>query len=477
MSQRLNISKETAIQYLELLPINAVYFTIAISIWLIYYPANMSPDSLNQYRQAVSGIYDDWHPPIMAFVLKLFLKAGLNIGALMLVQCITGVFGIRSLSKAVLNILFKSKKSKYMSELLALLTLIVLLCPLTPLLPYLMTFWKDCWLMIIMIWISSIVINSCSYNQNLPSKISVFRLCILISLTTLALLVRHNAMIIAPVIVLLIFLLTKNSYKHPVLIALCPIVLYTLFSVFQYSYLNVKKTHPGRKVYVVDLVTICYEDMEICNNLNFINKKINFNNLDKFVYGDIDNIFYKSMIVNRSIIWGDNAERLEQEYIDTLFSYPFSIIRIKVKTFLELIKIKPPKYWFFDFMMQNRFNLQQSNITSKYRHFVRRNLTRVSNSYLRFFSQYHIIWLCFNIIILYVLIFKYVIEKKSGLPLLILTGLIPLSYYLSYLIAVFGYDFRFMYPSTILIQVFVLNIFFYCLYKLIEYAHLKITHL
>ncbi len=31
-----------------------------------YYPGFLNPDSLDQYRQSLSGVYSDWHPPVMA---------------------------------------------------------------------------------------------------------------------------------------------------------------------------------------------------------------------------------------------------------------------------------------------------------------------------------------------------------------------------------------------------------------------------
>ena len=34
----------------------------------------MSPDSLDQFGQALRGEYDDWHPPVMAFIWRLLNK-------------------------------------------------------------------------------------------------------------------------------------------------------------------------------------------------------------------------------------------------------------------------------------------------------------------------------------------------------------------------------------------------------------------
>lgn len=42
--------------------------------YLTYFPGFMSPDSLDQFGQALRGEYDDWHPPVMAFVWRMLNK-------------------------------------------------------------------------------------------------------------------------------------------------------------------------------------------------------------------------------------------------------------------------------------------------------------------------------------------------------------------------------------------------------------------
>lgn len=42
-------------------------------ILLSHYPGSFNPDSLEQYEQALTGQYNDWHPPVMAFLWSLFL--------------------------------------------------------------------------------------------------------------------------------------------------------------------------------------------------------------------------------------------------------------------------------------------------------------------------------------------------------------------------------------------------------------------
>jgi hypothetical protein len=53
---------------------------------LMHYPGTMNNDSINQYGQAVSGRYADWHPPVMAWLWSLLRLAGEGPGPLLLLH-------------------------------------------------------------------------------------------------------------------------------------------------------------------------------------------------------------------------------------------------------------------------------------------------------------------------------------------------------------------------------------------------------
>jgi hypothetical protein len=42
--------------------------------FIAFYPGFLSPDGIDQYQQAISGQYNDWHPPIMAVLWSLLNK-------------------------------------------------------------------------------------------------------------------------------------------------------------------------------------------------------------------------------------------------------------------------------------------------------------------------------------------------------------------------------------------------------------------
>lgn len=65
-------------------------FIMLFFMYLVYYPGAFSPDSINQYQQALTNSYNDWHPvlhTLIAFKIPLFLTGGW-IGSIVLFQII-----------------------------------------------------------------------------------------------------------------------------------------------------------------------------------------------------------------------------------------------------------------------------------------------------------------------------------------------------------------------------------------------------
>ncbi|CAN5170426.1 hypothetical protein BH10PSE16_BH10PSE16_06830 [soil metagenome] len=66
-----------------LLLLLAALFTVNA---LMHYPGTMNNDSVNQYGQAISGRYTDWHPPVMAWLWSWLRLAGNGPGPLLLLH-------------------------------------------------------------------------------------------------------------------------------------------------------------------------------------------------------------------------------------------------------------------------------------------------------------------------------------------------------------------------------------------------------
>ncbi len=53
--------------------LSAVLIVAAVVQGLAYWPGIMTWDAINQYGQAVQGEFDDWHPPVMAWIWRQFI--------------------------------------------------------------------------------------------------------------------------------------------------------------------------------------------------------------------------------------------------------------------------------------------------------------------------------------------------------------------------------------------------------------------
>src|SRR4029077_11245570 len=197
---------------------------IALVLWRLFFPGLMSQDSIVQYAQALTARSTAWHPPLMAVVLHLVFSLGGAIGLLMLGQCVAGVFGIRALAAAVVALLQGDRVPARRTAWISLLVLVLLLVPVTPLAFYLMTFWKDSWAMILMVWIGALALALCRLG------ITPKRLLLVIGLATALGMVRHNAVVLLPVVGLVLWDGARRELGggRALALAAAPLVLYLI---------------------------------------------------------------------------------------------------------------------------------------------------------------------------------------------------------------------------------------------------------
>ncbi len=96
-------------------------FLVFLLKYLVYYPGSFTPDSMNQYQQFVSGVYNDWHPvaqTLLSFGVPLTLSGGW-FGSIILVQVIVFAFAIGYM----LETIHAYSSGKYAWMVLALIVL------------------------------------------------------------------------------------------------------------------------------------------------------------------------------------------------------------------------------------------------------------------------------------------------------------------------------------------------------------------
>ena len=210
-----------------------VFFLIPMVIFLLcyfaYYPGGFSLDSINQYTQAVTNQYNDWHPVIQTlFAIKLpLLLTGGWVGSIALFQslCFSAVLSYS------FNAILEYTNMKYTLIAMAF----VLLNPQLGF--YVMYPWKDVSFMIgavlLMAYSLKIFVTK---GQWLKSPLNMAVFIVTAALTTLF---RHNALLFTvPLVIAVLFYTTR---LRGLILCLCVIVLCLGIKYPLYSALGVEK--------------------------------------------------------------------------------------------------------------------------------------------------------------------------------------------------------------------------------------------
>jgi hypothetical protein len=426
---------------------------VALVLWRLFFPGLMSQDSIDQYGQALTGQYNDWHPPLMAIVLHLVFSLGGGIGLLMLGQCLAGVFGVRALAGSVIAFLYGDRVPERRVAWLSLLVLLALLVPVTPLAFYLMTFWKDAWAMILMLWIGALALDLARRGPALR------RLFLLVGLGAALGMVRHNAVVLLPVVGLVLWEGTRRRLSRTGRLALAaaPLALYLAATPLIDGVFGVKALHPDSQVMALDLVGLCARDCAeghaVCPELPWTRAHIvDESSLAAYRPGDIGYIFWdKPSHVDPSI--RADYPRLRAEYLRAVEEETGPLARVKLEAFETLLDVDETYYFFHDSIIDNPYFLKLGQGLAAPRRLLSTVVRRVGeNRALRWISGVHLVWIAVNLLEIAALLALWARRREERYRHLAWVLLIPLGYYLSYLFATPVHDFRFMYPSTLAVQ-------------------------
>lgn len=433
------------------LPLTVV-LAVAVLVWLAFYPAIMSADSLDQYRQAVAGEYNDWHPPVMSIFLAGLLRIGAGIGCLTFLQCTLGLAGVWVFALVLQQSFSAAPASRGVWS--ATLIALVLLLPVTPLAFYLMTFWKDAWLALVLLWIGAL---SAALHDAPPAARCRWLpagTAALLALMALAVLTRHNAILLVPVFCVLVNLI----FRHQRLALRTCLTLTPLVLVLGEPALNrcfrVRVERPAVQVKALELVGLCVRDPALRDKLPFTNQNLIDDLYRKYyVFGYAGPVCWEQPAIVQPTFIHDEAE-LTREYWHAVRTYPAALTAVKVRAVLPLLDLDQTPYWFHDQLNDNPYGLHWTPQLQRPRAAFIAIAGQVASSPWRWISGVHFVWL---VTALAGSVCMWALYVRTHTPRFRLYGvllLIPLLYYASFLLATTGHDFRFMYPATLFVQVF-----------------------
>lgn len=439
-----------------------IVVVLSLGLWMIFYPASMSPDSVEQYTQAHTQEFRDWHPPIMALVLSGVMICGGDIEALMLLQCLLGSLGIYYCAKQIIGI---SKIPPRAASCLALMLFCMLLYPISPLAAYLMIFWKDTWCAILMLWMLSISLKL-YYNAHVFSKLKFYgSYFAFILLAAITLLTRHNAIVMLPFLVLIssliLFYQRRFSWSSAFVFSLSLLMMYIGLYKGQYFFFQVEQQHAGQQVIALDLVGMIVHKPELQHEFPYISQHVTDKYAEVYEYGDIVPL-YTSVLKTSSF---DRDEML-REYRHAILKHPLTWLYVKLRAFYELIRPSRIHYWFLMGISENPYGLSQNTLLQSLRESLRIRLLIVWNSpILRVFSGIHLVWIGVTIWTIGSLGKRFYTCRQPAMLLWLSVFSMLFAYYASYLFATTAWDFRLMYPATLSGQVIILAYLLKVLYE------------
>lgn len=424
----------------------------AAGLWAVFRPGLLSFDSIAQYGQALRGSYTDWHPALISIALHFVLALGGSLSRFMALQCLAGALGVFAFARAAMRRLHGERLPPRRAAWLALATLLVLLIPVSPLGFYLMTFWKDVWAMILLLWIGALALGG--DPEAPPSRA---RLAGLVLLGAAFGMVRHNAVVTLPLLGFFLWAETRRrSRRAALLLAVAPLAACLALGPLIDAAFEVKETYPESQVMAFDLAGLCAEDHAACARFSFFRRYLRVPEYrNRYRPGDIGSIFWEEpVIVDRHILDGPVHEQLAAEYREAVKDHPLLLAELKGESFWRLLGTEGTFYFFHDSAVPNKFGLVLQEPFRPFREELVKFGHDVEKGPWRWVAGVHLVWLAADLAWIAVLLRLWRRTEEGRFRSLALFLLVPLGYYLSYLLAAPVADFRFMYPSTLVVQGF-----------------------
>ena len=399
----------------------------------------------------------------MSIFLSGMMACGGDIGTLMLFQVVLGCVGVYSFSLACLRGMYAKTLAPGAAKRLSVIVLAILVTPITPLMFYLAAFLKDAWLALAMLWIGVVAIRLHRRSGRLTTPGFVVEYGLFNILVSFATLVRHNAVVMLPAWCVLSWLIACRRWrKWAALAVVIPIVVFGVVHVSQRRFFRVKKTGLINAVMGLELVGLGIEDMNWVRDLPYTGANLYVPQCwNYYAWGNAGSLYgwgTPRIVTPAYALPSAPNEELAREYWRTVRNHPWAVFRVKAKGFFPHLGIHETRVFFGGAIAENDFGLAMNRRFAG----VREGLVSAGRGvsrhrFLRWLSGVHIVWIGVNMLFIVwgVLRWRHS-RRRSDLfwPVLMAA---PLAYYAGYLAASTFWGFRFMYPSTLMIQVFAMS--------------------
>ncbi|MGA2619714.1 MAG: hypothetical protein ABSF26_19050 [Thermoguttaceae bacterium] len=429
---------------------------LAWYLWKVFAPALMSFDSVYQYDEAVTGHYDDGHPPIMAISIAAVRAMGGDLQHLMLLQCMAVVLGVSCLAYECCRRVAGPRLGAVPAAGVALGVLGILLAAWSPFAVYAMTFWKDVWLLACFCWIGALVLNLMRTSARLPTAGGCCKWVACLLVMTLALMVRHNAIVVAPLFGVLLAASFRPVVKarYLAVIALLPWACAwglktTIQRVFQ-----VQTVSLVRFPISLDLLTLCATYPEAVDALPYTKQNLTADYRAKYTPG----CWGRCMGMARRRYFLDTVQ-LKNDYYQAITKFPWQLLVAKAASFCvhfqenSSIKFADGLYPFP--VRGSMYHFQPDPAYAAVRELRLQQMNDLFRDSPWPFAK-HLPWLTIDLAICLVLVGGWWFRRRPAWGRMALLALVPAVYCGSFFLANVAADFRYMYAATLGVQAAVL---------------------
>lgn len=299
-----------------------ILLCIMLSHLLLMWPGILSPDSQAQYQMAISGIYSDHHPPLMAFVWRYLDRLYRGPGMIFLLH-LSMLYG--AIFYLIKSITFY--RCKYL----------LLLFPIIPqIFFYSNMIWKDTGFTFCFLFIGSYL----TYITSSKRPITVLQMILLLIILLYGTAIKFQAQYCTPVLLgwaaYILSNYTVHSKKFIKIYGYCLIIFYLLLNSIDCILLpNVQKNHSWQSVKIYDLAAISLATNTdlfpaFAKNQNFsmqeMANRLNHHALDRSKYYMVDNLIFGDAILKNGV---NQTERnqLYFTWVKAVIKHPLAYLK------------------------------------------------------------------------------------------------------------------------------------------------------
>lgn len=329
---------------------SAILMLMASIHVLLIWPGFLSPDSQTQYMMAIAGIYNDHHPPLMAFVWRYLDRLYTGCGMMLLLHLALFYGAIFYLIKSV-----RSYSSKYLLLFLPIIPQIFL---------YSIMIWKDVGFTYCFLFVASYLTYLTANKQQLSwEKISLLLLILLYGTA-----IKFQAKYCAPIILAhMAYILSNYQLCYKKIIKI-----YGLLLIGFYLCLNninwilipkVEKSHAWQLVKIYDLAAISLSTSndlfpEFTKNKNFsmqeMFNRLNRHPLDRSKYYMVDDLIFGDAILKT----GSNPKERKELYfawVTAIVKHPLEYLKHRGINMASMLLYHPAFKYIDPLINQNSF--------------------------------------------------------------------------------------------------------------------------